>query len=73
MQFEAKKNLSNSEIATLIELSKHRAVRRIVDPRNGDLWYWKAELGTHAEGARKLGVPYDKRPGEGDILARGIS
>ena len=73
MQFEAKKNLSNSEIATLIEVSKHRAVRRIVDPRNGDLWYWKAELGTHAEGAQKLGVPYDKRPGEGDILAKGIS
>ena len=73
MEFEAKKNLSTSEIATLIEVSKHKAVRRIVDPRNGDLWYWKAELATHADGAQKLGVPYDKRPGEGDILAKGIS
>ena len=68
MQFDAKKNSTQAEIRAMIEASKHKAVRRIADPRNGDLWYWKAELGTHAEGAQKLGVPYDKRPGEGDIL-----
>ena len=68
MRFEAKKNLTASEIADLIDKSRHKAVRRITDPRNGDHWYWIAELGTHAEGARKLGVPYDKRPGEGDLL-----
>jgi hypothetical protein len=68
MQFDAKKNITQAEIEAMIEASKHKAVGRIADPRNGDLWYWKAELGTHAEGARKLGVPYDKRPGDGDIL-----
>ena len=54
--------------SNLIGRSKHKAVRRIADPRSGDIWYWKAELATHAEGAEKLGVPYDRRPGEGDIL-----
>jgi hypothetical protein len=68
MNFEAKKNITPAEIAALITASKHKAVRRIEDTRNGDFWYWKAELATHAEGAAKLGVPYDKRPGEGDIL-----
>jgi hypothetical protein len=66
--FEAQKNLRLEEIIALIEQSNHKAVRRITDPRNGDQWYWKAELGTHAGGAKALGVPYDKRPGEGDIL-----
>jgi hypothetical protein len=68
MNFDAKKNLTDTEAVALIAASKHKAVRRITDPRNGDQWYWRAELGTHAEGAAKLGVPYDKRPGEGDIL-----
>jgi hypothetical protein len=66
--FEAQKNLKPHEIIALIEQSKHKAVRRITDTRTGDFWYWKAELATHAEGAEKLGVPYDRRPGEGDIL-----
>ena len=60
--------LEPDEIIALIGQSKHKAARRITDPRTGDLWYWKAELGTHAEGAKALKVPYDKRPGEGDIL-----
>lgn len=68
MQFDAKKNITPAEVLAMIGASKHKAVRRIADPRNGDLWYWKAELGTHAEGAAALKVPYDKRPGEGDIL-----
>lgn len=68
MTLDAKKNLTPGEVAALIATSKHKAVRRITDPRNGDHWYWKAELGTHAEGASHLGVPYNKRPGEGDIL-----
>ena len=63
--FEAQKNLKPGEIIALIGRSKHKAVRRIADPRSGDIWYWKAELATHAEGAEKLGVPYDRRPGEG--------
>lgn len=66
--FEAQKNLKPGEIIALIGRSKHKAVRRIADPRSGDIWYWKAELATHAEGAEKLGVPYDRRPREGDIL-----
>jgi len=54
MQFDAKKNITQAEIEAMIEASKHKAVRRIADPRNGDLWYWKAELGTHAEAWRAL-------------------
>jgi hypothetical protein len=60
--FEAQKNLKPDEIIALIDRSKHKAVRRITDPRSGDIWYWKAELATHAEGAEALNVPYDKRP-----------
>jgi hypothetical protein len=68
MKFSARKNLTPAEIVALIAESKHKAVRRIEDPRTGDFWYWRAELATHAEGAVKLGVPYDRKPGEGDIL-----
>jgi hypothetical protein len=68
MPFEAHKNLPRDKLAALIGLSEQKAVRRIEDPATGDLWYWRAELATHAEGAAKLGIPYDKRPGEGDIL-----
>jgi hypothetical protein len=66
--FEAGKNLSSAEVAALIRSSALKAVRRIEDGISGDLWYWRAELATHAEGAAKLGISYDKRPGEGDIL-----
>ncbi len=65
---DARKNLSQDEIAELIDDSLHKAVRRITDPRSGEQWYWKAEDGTHAEGAAQLGIPYDLRPGEGDLL-----
>lgn len=65
---EAIKNPSSEAIAALVNSSRHKAARRIVDPRNGDAWYWSAEQGTHAEGAAHLGVPYDRRPGEGDIV-----
>jgi hypothetical protein len=60
--FEAQKNLTPGEIIALIGQSKRKAVRRITDPRNGDQWYWKAELGTHAEGAEALNVPYEGAP-----------
>lgn len=66
--FEAHKNPDEEAVRALIHGSKHRAVRRIRDERSGDYWYWDAALATHAEGAAKLDVPYDKRPGEGDIL-----
>lgn len=61
-------NPSDAEIRAMIEGSKFRAARRIVDPRSGDAWLWPAEQATHAEGARRLGVPYDRPPGTGDIL-----
>ena len=57
--FPARKNLDPAAIADLIGSSKVRAVRMITDYRNGDKWYWPAELATHAYGARYLGVPYD--------------
>jgi hypothetical protein len=62
------KNPDDDEITAIIRRSRHGAARRIVDYRSGDVWVWPAEIATHAEGAEKLGVPYDKRPGEGDIL-----
>jgi hypothetical protein len=62
------RNPSTAEIKALIQRSKHKAARRIQDPRNGDFWYWDAADGTHAEGAQKLGVPYDRPPGAGDIV-----
>jgi hypothetical protein len=67
-KFEARKNLTDGEIAAMIRASKVKAVRRITDPCTGDHWYWPAEMATHAEGAEKLGVPYEKRPGKGDII-----
>jgi hypothetical protein len=67
-KFEARKNLTDDEIAAMIRASKVKAVRRITDPRTGDNWYWPAEMATHREGADQLAVPYDKRSGEGDIL-----
>jgi len=66
--FTARQNPTDEEIREIIAASKHKAARRITDPRNGDRWYWPAEQATHAEGAAKLGVPYDRPPGEGDIV-----
>lgn len=65
---DAALNPSPEEIARIIQASAHKAARRIVDPLTGNAWYWPAEQGTHAEGASALGVPYDRRPGEGDIV-----
>ncbi|MCI5112070.1 MAG: hypothetical protein MRY75_16080 [Marivita sp.] len=62
------KNPPHAAIVAMIKGSREQAARRITDPRNGDEWYWPAEQGTHAEGAAHLGVPYDRRPGEGDIV-----
>jgi len=55
-------------IAPMLASSRHRALRMIVDPRTGDRWLWPAEQATHAEGASRLGVPYDRPPGAGDIV-----
>jgi hypothetical protein len=63
-----KKNPTDAEIRQIIASSKHKAARRLEDQRNGDVWVWPAEDATHAEAAVKLGVPYDRKPGEGDIL-----
>lgn len=68
MTFHALRNPTPAEIHDLVTASKHAAARRIVDPRNGDHWYWDAALGTHAEGAANLAVPYDRPPGAGDII-----
>lgn len=62
------KNPTNEEIAAIIHGSTLKAARRITDPRTGDVYVWDATEGTHRQGADYLGVPYDRRPGEGDIL-----
>jgi hypothetical protein len=61
-------NPTPAEISGAIARSKHRAARRIIDQRNGDIWIWPAEQAFHAAGAALLGVPYDKPAGTGDIL-----
>jgi hypothetical protein len=68
MSINAVKNPSAEQIAAIVRGSKHQAARRIVDPRNGDVWAWPAEHATHREGADALGVPYDRPPGAGDIV-----
>lgn len=65
---DAIRNPSADQIERLIKSSRHGAARRIVDPHTGDAWYWRAEEGYHADGARQLGIPYDRPPGEGDIV-----
>ena len=62
------KNPTPEQIAGIITASQERAARRITDPRNGDVYVWDAAEGTHREGADQLGVAYDLRPGEGEIL-----
>lgn len=64
----AVKNPDAEVTEDIINGSKHKAARRIYDPATGDAWVWAAELATHAEGAKRLGIPYDKKPGEGEIL-----
>ena len=66
--FAPVRNPSREQIVDLIGRSKHAALRRIVDPRNGDVWVWRAEEATHTEGAASLSIPYDRRPGEGDVI-----
>jgi hypothetical protein len=61
-------NPSPDLIAAMLASSRHRALRLIVDPSTGDRWLWPAEQATHAEGARRLAVAYDRPPGEGDIV-----
>lgn len=63
-----KKNPSPRDVAEIIQASRQKAARRLVDSRNGDVWVWDPDIATHAEMALKLGIPYNKKPGEGDIL-----
>lgn len=65
---EAIRNPTPEQVRDMIRASRHQAVRRIIDPRNGDVWCWPAEQGSHAQGAAFLGVPYDPPPNGGDIL-----
>ena len=66
--FDPVKNPSPDQIKALIEASKFKALRQIIDCRNGDIWVWDFAAADHRSGANKLGVPYYLRPGEGDIL-----
>lgn len=65
------KNPTEKQIIEQVKLSRNKAVRRITDSRNGDVYIWPADLGTHAEGARHLNIPYDKKPGTGEIITLG--
>lgn len=65
---KALKNPTDKEIIELIKKSKYKAVRRIIDKRNNNVWCWDATQATHMEGAKQLKVPYNLLPGCGDIL-----
>lgn len=67
MPFAAVLNPDETELAALFAASKHRALRRISDHAGG-YWYWPFEQATHAEGARLLNIPYDRLPGQGDVV-----
>jgi len=69
-EFSPLRNPTGEQITALVARSRHDAARRIIDPTTGDAWYWPAEQATHAEGAAKLGIPYDRPPGAGDIVTR---
>ncbi len=66
--FTPEKNPTNTRIAEIIASSKHKAARKITDTGTGNSWFWPAEQATHAEGAKILGVEYDRPPGAGDIV-----
>ena len=66
--FRPSKNPSPEQIRDVIASSEHKMARRIQDPRNGDWHYWPFEDATHAEGAHRLAVPYERLPGDGDVV-----
>lgn len=68
MTFPATLNPDETATRAIIDASRHKAARRIIHPDTGDVYVWPFEAGTHREGADALGIPYDRKPGEGDIL-----
>jgi hypothetical protein len=68
VQINALKNPTNEQIAALVEGSKHRAARRLVDEKTGDVYVWDACKGTHAECAAAFGLSYSLPPGAGEII-----
>lgn len=62
------KNPSDSEVATMIRGSKHKAARMIRDDATGDRYVWPFERATHAEGAELIGITYTRPAGSGDVL-----
>jgi len=65
---DAVKNPTYTKILDIISSSRIKTARRLVDPRNGDIYVWDAAQGTHRDAADQLQIPYDRKPGEGDIL-----
>lgn len=63
----ALRNPNDEDVRRMISASKHKAARAITT-QDGTRWVWPAEDATHAEMAEQLGIAYDKKPGEGDIL-----
>ena len=66
--FTPKKNPTKQDLTDILTASRHAAARRVQDPASGDFWYWPFEQATHAEGADKLGIPYHRKPGDGDVI-----
>ena len=54
-------NPSADEIAQIIRGSVHKAARRLVDPRNGNVYVWDATEGTHRAGPPSSAFPMTGR------------
>lgn len=65
--FEPQREPTEEQMRAMFAASKHRALRRIWDEERQCYWYWPFEQATHAEGAERLGVTYDRPPGAGDV------
>ncbi len=61
------KNPSKERIVETIRASRVGAARQLVDPRDGTVWIWPAELSYHGDMARRLKIPYTTFGG-GDVL-----
>ncbi|WP_305985358.1 hypothetical protein [Roseibium sp. MMSF_3544] len=66
--FTPVRNPTEKQIEAILKASSHNAARQITDPRTGDVYVWPFEQADHATGAKKLLVPYNRPPGDGDVL-----
>jgi hypothetical protein len=62
------RNPTVAQIQAIIAASPHKAARRIICERTGDVWVWPFDQATHLQGAHRLGTDYTRPPEGGDVL-----